>query len=100
MEIFLRIVGYLSIVLIVISFVFMIKNISRGRRLTIRSLIIPMLMSVLLLVVYYHFLGIPGPTAISISLIILGLILGTLWSRTTNLSLKGKSVYAKRSVGI
>ena len=99
MEIFLRIIGYLSIVLVMISFGFMIRNLRRGRHLTIRSLIIPILMSILLLGVYYYLLGTAGLTAISIGLMVLGFILGMLWSRTTKLSIKGNSVHAKRSIG-
>lgn len=98
MELFLRIIGYLSILILVISFAFMIKNLRRGRRLTIRSLIIPVLMSIVFLVVYSTILDIPGPTAISAALAILGLVLGVLWSRTTQLTVKGSTVYAQRSV--
>lgn len=99
MALVFRVIGYLSLLILLISFYFMVRTLRRGRKVTRRSLIIPILMSVLFLVVYGAVLNHPEPSVLSALLMALGLVFGVIWSRATTLTARGTDVYGRRSVG-
>lgn len=98
MELFLKIIGYLSIPLLILSVIFMIRSLRRDQRLTPRGLLIPLCTSIVLLIIYNSLLGVSPPTALSYILMFLGLIFGMLWSRTTHLTMRQGMAYGRRSV--
>ncbi len=98
MEILLKVVGYISILALIISFAFMIKTLGRARRLNVRSLIVPILISIAFLVLYRALLDLNKLTGVSIGLVIFGMAIGIIWSRTTRLTIKGRTVFAQKSV--
>jgi len=98
MEVFLKVLGYLSIPLLLLSVIFMIRSLRRDRRLRSRSLLIPIFISIVFLIVYNSLLGVSPPTILSFILMILGLAFGSLWGRTTHLTMREGMVYGRRSV--
>lgn len=84
--------------MLVVSFIFIIKNLRKRKRLTILNLIIPVLVSIVFLILYSMILNIHSPTAISASLAIIGLGLGILWSRTSQLTVNKNVINVRRSI--
>lgn len=97
MEVFLKILGYLSLVLLVVSVYFMVRSVGRQRRLSLRTLIVPLVSVILFLIIYSLILDISPPAIASAFLALAGLGVGIFWGRTTALSAKGTEVYGRRS---
>ena len=98
MEVFLKIIGYLSIPLVLLSVFVMIRSLRRDQRLTSRSLITQMLVSLVFIIAYALLLRVSVSLALSTPLLVLGLILGVLWNRTTHLRLQKGEVFGRRSI--
>ena len=98
MDFFFRIIGFLSIPLILVSVGLMIKNLRHEQRLTSRSLVIQLAMSPIILLIYALLLGVSVSVDLAIPLLFVGLALGALWGKTTKLSLNRGQVFGRRSI--
>jgi membrane protein CcdC involved in cytochrome C biogenesis len=98
MEYFLKIIGYLSIPLVLLSVFWMIRGLRKQRRLTQKSLIIQMLFSPIFLLVYSLLLKVPVSQTIATTLLIVGLVIGVLWGNTTRLQYRDNQVFGQRSI--
>jgi hypothetical protein len=98
MDIFLKILGYLSIPMMLFSAYAMTKSLKKDQRVTPRSLVIQLGISIIVLIVYTLLLNVNPPTALSFSLMAVGGVFGVVWSRTTNLTIRDGVVYGKRTV--
>jgi len=94
----LRVIGFLSIPVLILSVVMMIRGLHRVRVITVRSLVLPAAISIVLLLVYVNLLGITPPTGWSWALMSLGLLIGIIQSRTTKMHARNGSVFGKRSI--
>ena len=94
----LRVLGYLSIALVVASVVLMVRSLHRERRLKAWPLVLPLAFTPLILLLYVLLLRVTVHTALSWLLLAGGLVLGVVWSRSTRMRVKKSQVYARRSV--
>jgi hypothetical protein len=97
-EIVLRIIGWLSIPLLIFSVWMMVRSLKKERTITIPSLVLQIAVSVVVLILYVVLLKVSPPTGWSWALIAVGLIIGFLQSRTTSLRVDRGKVLGKRSV--
>ena len=97
MAIVFKIIGYLSIPLMIFSAYTMIKSLNRDQRIKTLSLVLPMVTSVAAVFLYTAILKITTSTFLSAILAIVGFLLGIWWSRSTILSIKNGAVTGKRS---
>lgn len=98
LDIALRILGILSIPLLIWSVVVMIKNLKKPRPLRTKDLVVQTLTPVAVFIVYALLLGLDPPRVPSALLLVAGLALGALSSRATRLWLAGGQVIGRRSV--
>jgi hypothetical protein len=96
-EILLRIIGWLSIPLLIFSVWMMIRSLKKERTITIPSLVLQIAISVVVLILYVVLLKVSPPTGWSWALIAIGLIIGFLQSRTTSMRVDRGKVLGKRS---
>jgi hypothetical protein len=97
-EIVLRIIGWLSIPLLIFSVWMMIRSLKKERNITIVSLSLQVAISVVVLILYVVLLRVSPPTVWSWALIAVGLLIGLLQSRTTSMHADQGKVLGKRSV--
>ena len=93
-----KLIGLLSILLVILSIFLMIRSIGKARRITARSLLIQMGTAPAFLLVYSLVLGVSVAFKWAIPLVILGVGVGGLWGFNTALSLRGKNVFGTRSI--
>lgn len=98
MDVVLKIIGWLSIPLLIFSVWMMIRSLKKERTITIVSLLLQVAISVVVLILYVVLLKVSPPTGWSWILIAAGLLIGLLQSRTTSLRVDGGKVLGKRSV--
>jgi hypothetical protein len=96
--IFMRLIGWLSIPLLVLAVLIMIRSIKRQNRLRMRALVIPLVTTLFVPLVYVAILG-TTPWYLGILLFIVGLGIGVIWANTTVLELRDGEVFGARSVG-
>lgn len=94
-----RAVSILSIVLMVVGFIMLIRQINNSNRLRASSLLLSMVFSVLMLVFNAFVLRSTGIRWWYVFLLIFGIGFGMAWGKTTKLDLKENKVLGKRSVG-
>ena len=92
-----RILGILSIPLIIFSVYLMVRSIGRARRITQRSLVIQLCTSPAVLLIYALILGISISLKWAIPIGLLGLGIGGITASSTALSLRRSNVYGTRS---
>lgn len=92
-----RIVGFLSIPLVLFSVYMMVRSIGRARRITRRSLFIQLGMSPVFLIGYSLLLGVSIAFKWAVPLVVLGLGVGGFWGLSTALTLRGSQVMGTRS---
>ncbi len=97
MQFIFKIIGFISIGLMILSVYIMIKSMRRDQRIKVRSLLIPVLSSLIFLVLYVVILKSVRLSPWSFLLGLVGLAAGILWSKTTLMSLKNNNVVGKRS---
>ena len=95
---FLRLIGWLSIPLLVFAVLIMIRSIKRQSRLRARALVIPLVTTLLVPLVYIAILG-TAPSILAGALFVFGLVIGFVWGNTTVLELRDGEVFGARSVG-
>lgn len=95
----LRVLGWLTVPLLVFSVWLLVRSVKRQNRILLRSLLLPLATTVLVPVVYVAMLGADPPTLVSGILAVVGVGVGILWANTTTLSLREGHVYGVRSVG-
>jgi len=93
-----KIVGLVSIPLLVVSTLMMVRSIRRAQRITSRSLIFQLAFSPAFLLMYSLLLGVQVAVKWALPLMMLGIGLGSIWAQSTDLSLRGRNVYGARSV--
>jgi len=93
-----RIVGFVSVPLLVVSTLMMVRSIRRSQRITSGSLLFQLAFSPGFLVLYSLLLGVQVAVKWAVPLLMLGIGLGSVWAQSTSLSLRGGSVYGSRSV--
>jgi len=98
MDMLFKIIGFLSIPLLIFSIFMMVRSLKKERTITIRSLLLQVVISIVMLIIYSALLNIAAPTAWSWALIAVGLLVGGLQSRTTALTVQGDRVLGKRAV--
>ena len=98
MDIVLKIIGWVSIPLLIFAVWMMIRSLQKERTITIPRLLLQVAIGIVMLIVYVIFLKISPPTAWSWVLIAAGLLIGLLQSRTTSLRVDQGKVLGKRSV--
>lgn len=96
-DLLFRIIGILSIPLVLVSVALMIRSLRHEQFLTSSSLIIQLLMSPIILIIYALLLKAPVYHVISIPLFIVGLGIGLRLGQTTRLRYYQKRVLGKRS---
>jgi hypothetical protein len=94
----LKIVGFLSIPVVVVSIFLMIKSIGRRRRISQRGLLIQLGLSPTFLVVYALLLGVGVAVKWAIPLIVVGLGIGLFWGQGTRLDVRSGETYGTRSI--
>ena len=92
-----KIIGFLSIPLVLFSVYMMVRSIGRARRITRKSLYIQLGMSPVFLIVYSLLLGVSIAFKWAIPLVVLGLGVGGFWGLSTALTLRGRQVMGTRS---
>ena len=98
MDVVFKIIGWLSIPLLIFSVWMMIRTLKKERTITILRLLLQVAIGIVMLIVYVIFLKVSPPTAWSWVLIAAGLLIGLLQSRTTSLWVDQGKVLGKRSV--
>ena len=93
-----KIVGFLSIPLLVVSTLMMVRSIRRAHKITSRSLVFQLAFSPAFLILYSLLLGVTVAIKWAVPLTMLGIGLGSIWAQSTDLSLRGGRVYGSRSV--
>ncbi len=93
-----QLVGVLSILLLIVGFVMLMRNMKKTSTLRIRSHLISIVFSMLMLIINILFLK----SAVNLWLVtlafFLGLAFGFLWGLTTRLTLRGRQVLGRRSI--
>jgi hypothetical protein len=97
LDILFKIIGLLSIPLLLLSVILMIRGLRKERSIRSLSLIFPALISLIILIVYTALLNNLPPTAWSAALLLTGLFIGSLQSRTTRLAWSNGKITGKRS---
>ncbi|MBN1856073.1 MAG: hypothetical protein JW846_03870 [Dehalococcoidia bacterium] len=97
LTVFLKIVGFLSIPMVLFSTFMMVRSIGRARRITRKSLYIQLGLSPVFFIVYSILLGLSIAFKWAVPLVILGLGVGGFWAQSTDLSLRGSHVMGTRS---
>ena len=92
-----KIIGLLSIPLVLFSVYMMVRSIGRARRVTRKSLFLQLGMSPVFLIVYSLLLGVSIAFKWAIPLVVLGLGVGGFWGLSTALTLRGSQVMGTRS---
>lgn len=98
LDVVLRIVGVLSVPLLVVSIVFMVKNLRRAYPVRPKGLALQTLSPVLVFVVYALLLSLDPPKLASGALLVVGIGLGVVSSLATKLVLDSGQVVGRRSV--
>jgi len=98
LNVVLRVVGALSVPLLVVSIFFMIKNLRRPYPVLPKGLALQTLAPVLVFVVYALLLSLDPPKIASGALFVVGIGLGVASSLTTKLGLDGGHVIGRRSI--
>lgn len=93
-----KLIGFLSIPLVVLSIFLMIRSIGKARRITSRSLLIQMGTAPAFLIIYSLALGIGVALKWAVPLVLLGAGVGGFWGLNTALSLRGSEVVGTRSI--
>ncbi len=93
-----KLIGFLSIPLVIVSVLLMIRSIGKSKRITARSLLIQIVTAPAFLVLYSVILGISVALKWAVPLVILGTGVGGLWGFNTMLSVRGKDVFGTRSI--
>jgi hypothetical protein len=93
-----KIVGFLSIPLLVVSTLMVVRSIRRAHKITSRSLVFQLAFSPAFLILYSLLLGVTVAVKWAAPLMMLGIGLGSIWAQSTDLSLRGGRVYGSRSV--
>ena len=97
LTVILRIVGFLSIPLVLFSAYMMVRSVGRARRISRRSLFLQLGFSPVFLIGYSLLLGISIAFKWAVPLVILGLGVGGFWGLSTRLTLRGQQVVGTRS---
>ncbi len=92
-------ISWFSIPLLAFSVWLLVRSVKRQNRLRLRSLVVPLVTTVLVPLAYVAILGADPPRLVSGALLVLGLGVGVLWANTTSLALREGQVYGVRSVG-
>lgn len=98
LDVVLRIIGALSVPLLVVSIFFMIKNLRRASPVRPKGLALQTLSPLLVFVVYALLLSLDPPKIASGALFVLGIGLGVASSLTTRLGLEAGEVIGRRSI--
>jgi len=96
--IFFKVVGLLSIPLMILSVIVMVRSIGRARRITQKSLLIQICTSPAFLVLYTLLLGISIALEWAVPVVMLGLGIGCFWGLSTALSVREGAVVGTRSM--
>ena len=98
MDVVFKIIGWLSIPLLIFSVWMMIRTLKKERTITILRLLLQVAIGMVMLIVYVVFLKVSPPTTWSWGLIVVGLLIGLFQSRTTSMWVDQGKVLGKRSV--
>lgn len=98
LNVVLRIVGFLSIPILVVSIILMIKNLRRVSPVRLKGLVFQSFSPLVVFVIYALFLSLDPPRIASGLLFAVGLGLGILSSLTTRLGLARGEVVGQRSI--
>ena len=93
-----KIVGFVSVPLLIISTLMMVRSIRRSQKITSGSLLFGLAFSPGFLILYSLLLGVQVAVKWAVPLTMLGVGLGSIWAQSTNLTLRGGNVYGSRSV--
>jgi len=93
-----RIIGLLSIPLIIIMIVGIIRQVNKDQRVSLGSSLIGLLMAPFTLVINLIFMARAIPTSIGPLLLILGLGFGLAWGFTTRLKISDGVIIARQSI--
>ena len=96
--VFLKLIGLLSIPLMIVSVLVMVRSIGRARRITQKSLLIQIVTSPAFLIVYTLLLGVSIAFKWAVPVTMLGVGIGGFWGLSTALSVKDRQVVGTRSV--
>ena len=94
-----RAVSILSIVLMVVGFIMLIRQINKSNRLRASSLLLSMVFSILMLMFNAFVLRSTGIRWWYVFLLIFGIGFGLAWGKTTKLDIRENKVLGKRSIG-
>ncbi len=97
-DIVLRLIGWLTIPLLIVAVLIMIRSIKRQNRLRLSALVIPLVTTLLVPLVYTVILG-TAPWVLAVPLFLIGLGIGAIWANTTVLEMRDGEVFGARSVG-
>ena len=92
-----RIIGFLSIPLVLFSVYMMVRSVGHARRITRKSLFLQLGISPVFLIVYSLLLGVGISFKWAVPLVILGLGVGGFSGMSTSLTLRGSQVMGTRS---
>jgi len=93
-----RLIGFLSMPLVIVSVVIMVRSIGRARRITRKSLLIQLCTSPAFLLLYSLLLGVSIAVKWGVPLVMIGLGVGGFWGLGTALSVENNKVIGTRSV--
>jgi len=93
-----KVVGFLSIPLVVLSVFLLTRSIGRATRITSRGLIIQIGTVPVFLLVYSLLLGVSVALKWAIPLVMIGTGVGGFWGFNTVLTLRGNEVFGTRSI--
>ena len=91
-------VAVVSTIMLVVGFVMLIRSMKKASALRVRSHVVSIVFSVLMLIVNVLFLSSAVNPLLAGLAFVLGLGFGFLWGLTTRLTLQGKQVLGKRSI--
>jgi len=93
-----RIIGFLSMPLVIVSVVMMVRTIGRARQISRTSLLIQLGTSPAFFIIYSLLLGVSIAMKWGMPLVLIGLGVGGFWGLGTSLSVRNHQVVGTRSV--
>jgi hypothetical protein len=93
-----KLIGILSVPLVIVSVVMMVRSIGRARYITRKSLLIQLVTSPAFLVLYMLLMGISVAAKWAVPLVMVGMGVGGFWGLGTALSVRNSRVFGTRSV--
>ncbi len=94
----LKALAVLAIPLMVFSAVMMIRTVGKEQRVKLAPVVLQAVSPFIVLGVYAYFLKLEPPQWLSILLLVVGVALGVVWSRSVRMRVQGRAVISKRSV--